>query len=1716
MTKNNIKSINFQLGMDFNFLGIEFTGIVEETNNIWKLAAFKADKSINLSQVVEKILSIDLPDEIPDVLLEDLNLFINSEKEIRLNSIIKLKEEVFIIGNQELNIAALEFNYDQSKESKGISISLMGRDIPKIDEIDAQIKEYKFEFQYKKQKNEKADWHIGGALHIEAFERLMSFNVETTQLGESSTLSFRAGLESIVMDAYFSDIKGLDYDVLKKELSEQGILVMPDKQQDNCQLKDSSEINSLKLSKSLSLYRNQIIDALLKIKNANKPLITIPDLLNNNKPLFVIDPIEFNIKLVRKNNKFEEFFFSITSSLTLYNTMLEDSKLLNIENGTLVSLYNRTNNEFKLCFTAEKAEIKPLNVVSLIPGMNDAMHALYNDVTKEEAFMNMLSINLNEAHFIKKGNEYDVGGSVKLCLNDGLKIVNEDLYNTLDTIFPKTGKERFIKGSIAYTSDSGLVFELINNNGIEIPSLFHEAVKGIPTELKKQIKDDIHFDLDTAFDYGESFILLERIRLAINSEVTLEVTVAFGLPSKLNDRLFATSELNGIISTYDRELLKSKEVGVSDPFQEDAYSSDNLSRVTLSVGTEGITGRLDKFDIINREKLNEITKGLTGFIIEEDKAIIIDFDILANDKAVKDDESQYGKISIDKPKFSLDLKTGAFTASGGFEILSDHLRLPVRGVVEKMSALLPLNENYSKKFEDMITQLSDGISIKSMDFIKDNILNIGEIEDFFKQFLLKEYQEVDIFDKNLKELIKKESGKIVKYFPERFQEYLSIKLPKGLHYEIEISADKSISFQLEVSESEKNNDFSDCIQLLVPTGPINWYGIRLKKIGFGTALFNQCFRLDLSVEIDQFNLPEMIAGIGITELRGKEDEKLNFILPDPDDFCQTFEANNLMVLIFMLKIPPPVPLVIPIPVPMFYDKLYSKSCGIVGGGAEFNIELPAPELDIMKAFKELSDCINFFKDKDTVLSVPSHALAKMEIENEIESLFRPLEAGPIYIELPGIFGYEKEDEFKKKIMLGFSTRLEFHALDMIHLLANALKYSVLSLKEKKMCSIPVDGTDLREYPVNYLVKYLPDTQRIGHKNIVLFDLFNITFAWALSTPDEFRKTVFPLLIKEQGKYYLPYKADLSKDGDKLLEILPKADKPGETTVSTPGALTQDEQGVVLFFKGAFKVGEFFGVDVALGTVLAESTGLATGVEFNAHIANVFQMHFIGAVKVNPESKTDIFMIAGTSAFKLWGKDVMKGSFELATGNESHIKFSGLLDLFPDELFPPNEPSPIQLYTGESKGSKSPVIGRMDKKGIYYQGGIHLELGSFYLGGSTELIANEKQNMWELTLSCNNSKIVLEAREKNDLLVLSGWADSAIKIGNDISITAASSGTKGPKTIIRLKRVNGLPVLDSFQFDGAISIFGNSSKTLININHNDFSLYTKTETAGIGSSLKVTGKNLLDIISYHFSGTLDLTKFNNFVEGLLDPFQTNKKDELEKLMGIRKNIADFEKIKSKKAFIEKMDKKYYTKRYVVEWGYNYVVPPVIHVEYWKNKKDYLVTQNIIYTQEDVRDVRKYWQYRKDLKLKTEDPIRLDPGRWIKGTADGLVDLVNTVENKILKNIKKISNDFNHLLKDLHIDLKQMDQINNIFNQKITELEKLNNELAQCIKDRKMIIKIEQIEYSDLSCKILKSNKFKAKVTYSFLKKEGLVFNNMSVNLLYPERLLRSICQKVLSL
>jgi hypothetical protein len=1438
---------------------MEFAGLPElwlqssyETKGWTFAGGTREGQELSLKKVWEELIKGPaLPVEM-DLKLRDIEIEIfigkSNDKQkrdytLKLNAAVTLDFNPSDSFESQLKVEQLSFTYiNNQADEKQTSIDFHISGEAHVNE-EIIIPGFSLDYAYRySQETKQSEWNIDGSLCILAFQRLMTFKANAAMLTDEQQIGFSfESTNPVLHAAYFRHIKGAEAATILKDLNSG---VAPD--QGYLPLAKLGPGAVEKLSDVYTADQKAAIGQVIEqAKKADHALVSIPDLFDAEKTICNVSPKLFKLNLTRKNKRFESFDFAIGSDLILYNSCDNYSELFKMENGIVSTGYNKAKKEFYFKFTCDTLALKPLHAITLVPGVMDALQLAFGENTaahpKSSAFINMLEIKPGSFTFIKQDRHWQLNGGVRMELSNGLKTVDESLYNFLENLFPKTGDTRYIEGGINYDSKDGLTFVLENNNGIVVPDLLNKLVKTLEPGFKNKFKDITTIDLDIASELGESFFILDRIRLKIAKEVNFDLRVGIGLPSKLNDRFFnRESKIHGLINTYDREkYLKANAKTEPHLVEYDKpFPDDNIIRATLRFGTDGISGQLDKFNVFNLAKINE---EFAGFFKEENDGVILDFKELTKtnterqvEKAIdevggfftavsdgvgldltgltKAPSKEYAKIKLDKFTFKLDFKTCAFHIGGGIQLLSDKLTFPVKPLLKKIVGLLPVNET-ANELNKLADKFTDSITIQSVSFYDktNDTLSINELLDFLKQFLLPEHKNNEIIPQEVIDLLNKHVGKIARVLPDMLLEYLSIKIPAGFKFNLEITADQSVSFALEVAEpteEQKKQGYTDYLQWLVPTvNTLN--GFRLKKIGLGSGLFNQAIRLDLSGEMIVIDHLQTIPGIGLSVLRQSypDDQRLQFIAPDVKTFGYRYAVDNLLMFIFLQA-------TVPIPVPVFYDKFSVYVAGIEGSRNEVAIRFPRPKVNIKELFTGIGDLVKFFKTKEFALPISSYGLTRSKEEKLPDSLSPAFFAGPFYTELPGIIGYEKtNDGSRKKITLGFKDLRGANAKDLFALVANAAKFGIQSVADKKQHRIRIDETR-SEYPVNYLVKFFPASQRIGSKSIMLFEVLEGNFAWALSTPGEFRETVFPLLKEEQKRSGLSGKSD-TWAADEALSIIPKSDK-----------WNTEQDGVVLFLKGGIKITDNFIIEAITATAIESENGLATGLSLRAKLANMFDLEIAGGIQVNPDSNDNIFSLAGRSHLYILGRvPVMKGSFSLGAGAQSHFRFNGMLDLFPDELFG-GQRSPVQLYSGIARGYKSDITGIIDNNGINVghfnpdgkisAAGIHLEIGEFYLGGTTRIITTATHQLWEIKLNFGAAELSLAAdftkteEGTNMLFVLAMNKPVGIEGFLVFSGSQPGSGASGRLLLFRDNNAS-FPVLSEFFLDGGISFLGFSTR-----------------------------------------------------------------------------------------------------------------------------------------------------------------------------------------------------------------------------------------------------------------------------------------------------------------
>lgn len=1461
------------IGTELEFCGLPELWLESSYQDGWIFSgATRKNQELSLKQIWAQLApGIPLPLE-TDLRLSNVNFEFSIENTVEADKrdyTLKLEAAVQVEVTQgdlqgQLNIDKLSFEYQkkQSSEQTVINFSLKGD--AHVNEL-VMVTDFSLDYEYKYHADKKSsEWLIDGKLFILAFQRLMAFKAEACSLEGNQKIHFSfESSEPILYADYFNRIEGTTPGDIMKALNGGNA---PEHKQITLAKLANDAVDKLD-GQFTPLQKSAIVKVVADARRCNEPLLTIPDILNENKPLCTVSPRLFALKLARENGRFKSIDFAIGSDLTLYNTWAEQTAIFHIKNGLVASGYDQPKQQFYLTFQVEQAQVKPLNAIAMLPGIIDALISAFGETIahhpKATAFVNMLEIQPQGFSFMHKNKDWQLSGSIRLVLNDGLQTVDKALYDFLEKLFPKTGNARYLEGRLNYDSKDGLIFVLKNNNGLEIPNVLGMVAEALDPQFKADFKQKTGVDLNQALDLGTSFVILDRVRFKIAQEAELDMRVGLGVPAKLNDRLFnPSSKIHGLVNTYDREkFVRAAEVAEPGKAEyNEKLPADNLIRATLKIGSEGISGQLDQFNLFNLDKIAEEFKGL---VTEQSGYVTIDLNAVA-----KDGGQQYGKLKLGKFDFKLDLKTCAFTVGGNIEVLSDSFRIPVRPLMKKFIAILPTDKFDTSALNTFADHFTDSISIRGIDFYDESSdkLHLNELHEFLKQFLLEEHKDRDIFPAELTKFLSDNSQELTKLLPELFLQYLSIKIPIGLKFQLEVTADQSVSFALEVptpTETQIAAGFSPYLQLLF-SDFMFIHGLRLKKIAVGSGLFNQAIRLDLSGEWAAFRYVDMIAGAGLSVVRNTnpDDARLQRMVPNVRSFGYNYKIDNLLMLIFLQAY-------VPIPVPVFYDEFAVYSAGLEGSKTELAINFPRPKLNLIEAFTALGDLVNFFINKDFALPIGSYGAVHTVEEAPQDSLIPVFYAGPIYLELPGILGYQKlPDGTQEPIRLGFKDVKVLNPKDLLALVANTAKFSIRSIAEKQAYRIKIDD-QRSEYPVSYLIKFLPESQRIGTRTLVLLDILEADFVWALSTPGEFKDKVFPLLIEEQGKILARTIGDNQPgkalqpvgDADELLSVVPKSEH-----------WTNDQDGVVMFFKGSVKISEQFYIDAVTATALTASNGIASGISLRSRLANIFDMQLSGGIKIDQDSPENMFGLAGKASLTILDAiPVMSGNFSMGVGRQSHLMFNGLLDLFPDELFNGNR-SPVQLYTGSGRGLKSEVTGIIDRNGIMVgrfnsdgsigAAGMHLEIGDFYLAGSTRIVSTAQTQAWELMLECYGTQLSLNAGlfpiENATEMRFAINADKVIGVENLLTISGAEAGAgaSGKFTLIYSPQ-HPAPVFSECYLDGAISLLGLSSSTRLCFNQDGFAVEVKTGLGIIDSALRVAGKNFNDASCFALTGSVGL-------------------------------------------------------------------------------------------------------------------------------------------------------------------------------------------------------------------------------------------------------------------
>jgi hypothetical protein len=1011
------------------------------------------------------------------------------------------------------------------------------------------------------------------------------------------------------------------------------------------------------------------------------------------------------------------------SNVAVFNPFVEsneDNAIINVD-GSIV-IYEKQ---------AGDTDLKGFSFIPT-PGKGLEIFPLswFGDLVPEE-LASIFEIQLKAASILYKKDSlkdesnwgFDIDIAFKINKSTEESFVYEEFYKLIDSIFPppKGNAEREIIGKISVV-DGNISVSIINTIGVVIPDIFAKIknsksymfteesfelmsdpkvnidstvlqllkpLKNIPflTEelfveaISVLLKPDFESSIDKVKEFnrdweivrklkeilpefGESYFLLKSLTIGTkppegsttSTNFNLDARVIIGLPSKLNDIFFSKdSKYYGIIRTYN---------------PDDPTNIEKLIEAQIGLSfTDGLSfsGNFLKFPV-------DTSKILGNGIDETPTTLTFDLDKLFSDNAEGDTPTtKYGKFSLEKPIVNLSPATGTFSVIGGYSIVSDFLYIPLSFITKHLESLFP------EKFKD---SFPSGIPIKSIDFIdkQTNTFQTKSLEDWIS-LLLHNKEDAFSFPSEIKRILDS-IGKEVDKLPKRFKEYLAIKIPKAIHFGLNISP-QSFNVLLEVPQQkpedkseDKSNDFSDCIQLLLvnPLFPVLLYGIRLQKFGLGTVLGGTLLRLDLSAEFDQFDLITLGTSLLLPDkiLPGQPDANTtaNFILPDKRNFARTIEAKDLLMFITYET-------VVPIPIPIFYNPLRIYYAGIEGLETELQLMFSQENNSLLEIIKKFSEYKKFFTDSDDSLYVGSHPLAKAGIPDTTNLR---QDSHKFYMQLPGYIGYEfdemntldeKGNPLMHPIMIGTKEPFKINILDLIDTFLNSSKFLVQG--KDVPVKILKDGEkkiDSYERPINYLIEFIELEKRMSTKHIKLFFLFDIYTAWVFSTPKEFVDIAYDKMNK---LYENLSGTQMGEDG----VVIPNSEVPNLAipAKSSPQYLmdlliaedeivdkSKEDQGAITMFRGGLKISDYALFEAAIGMLLSSQRGLRAGIALNGKVMNWIEMAALFFVKVNPQAE-EFFKILGNMYFKVFDHTIIEGFIEVTP---EHLAFRGLLDLFPKE------------------------------------------------------------------------------------------------------------------------------------------------------------------------------------------------------------------------------------------------------------------------------------------------------------------------------------------------------------------------------------------------------------------------------------------------------------------
>ncbi|MCE7996280.1 MAG: hypothetical protein HEP71_30155 [Roseivirga sp.] len=598
---------------------------------------------------------------------------------------------------------------------------------------------------------------------------------------------------------------------------------------------------------------------------------------------------------------------------------------------------------------------------------------------------------------------------------------------------------------------------------------------------------------------------------------------------------------------------------------------------------------------------------LKAFEMDEGKLIV---DMKVNN------EIDFGAFSLLAPKFKFD--SGYLVAMGGIKL---EKRYGVKDGEPDRELGIPttLVKWFLRKIN--LGELADKLTPK----VPFRGINYAPIKDGHRTFdstalldlFIQDKHSIDIPDWLRKpiELIDDAGGKL----PDTLLSYGDFEVPEYFSFSLEFSAPSNLKFDISFKDPEDEKNAKP-LKLLIPQFP-QLMGIKLYSLGFGELWSGTLFHVDIDCAFDNFDIPRMMAAIAVDETWN---DSQNY-LPSPKDLHQSFRVKNLTTLIVYQT-------EIPIPIPLFYDEISSSNIVFEGMESESFLSFKKPTFGTaqLKALSALTtELVKFFKAPTTY---------KIQWNRMSDGDLTTLIVGPNYWQYPRYIAKELTDDGNdyKGLKLGHS-KFEIGAIKILTALMSAIQ----------------NGS------INELIQTRDLSDRHDHKIIKVLEVLDVDLKYALTTPAEFTSGDDSVRAqwKETGLF------EQAKPNE-FLNMLPprrsevKATEDGENITIPVGEKTE---GLVTFFDGKMKLGEYFDSQTSLG-VIASDAGFGLGGQFDLNIGNNIVNALMSGHAV--VSKTG-FELTGHSYFKMLDIEFFSGSFHF---NKDSFHIATKTGVTPNPLF----------------------------------------------------------------------------------------------------------------------------------------------------------------------------------------------------------------------------------------------------------------------------------------------------------------------------------------------------------------------------------------------------------------------------------------------------------------